>query len=95
MNNEERKKFNFPLRVWFFTVEEIAEMLAVDLDKVKREYVYYLGLTPGVAKKDLLKAANLSPLDATPEWRISEEEFARWLRVKGFTVHTTYEIVAR
>jgi len=58
-------------------------MLEMDEKTIKRTILHYEGRSPGIAPRGKMKAINLSPEGETPEWRVSEQAFVRYLRSKG------------
>lgn len=73
-----------PVRVFLFTLDQIATMLNMDTRKVMAQYIYFEGRSIGARHKTLMTARNIAPADEAPEWRVAEREVIRWLRVKGF-----------
>lgn len=85
---EERVQlFGLPPRPFFYTIDQAASLLSVDLDAFVRDFVYFVGVTPGVHKKDYLRAVNLAPLGAQEHWRIEASEFVRWLRTRNLRIY--------
>ena len=80
MAKTQREKFELPTRLFFYTFDQIADQLMLpSLDKL----VHYDGRTPGACPRDKMIARNISPEGETPDWRIEEKEFIRWMVVKG------------
>lgn len=78
-----------PERVFLFTIDQIAMMLEVNETQVYDNYLFYEGRSVGVRPKDKMLTRDISPADAPkPEWRVTDKEFARWMRLKGFRFHT-------
>jgi hypothetical protein len=73
-----------PQRVFLFTLDQVAQMVAMDLAYMKQRIIYYQGRSVGIKKASLIEAVNISPPDQKPEWRVSEQEVQRWMRAKGF-----------
>lgn len=73
-----------PARVFLYTLDQISVMLNVTEDTVRKSYVFYEGRTVGTKRRDLLLARNIAQPDKTPDWRVTEREFIRWMKVKGF-----------
>lgn len=74
-----------------FTLEQIGQMLQTDMNYLKSQLIYWDLRTPGVHRKDWIKAINIAPLGAPEEWRVTEAEFIRWLKAKRIRI---YEPVA-
>jgi hypothetical protein len=76
----ERSKHRLPYRPFFYTLDQVADILQVDLDSLKATRVYYEGRTAGPPPKTLLVARNVNPSGVKPEWRIAESELLVWMR---------------
>lgn len=76
-----------PPRPFFYTLDQVAALIYVDLKYFKKAYVYYDGRSVGPHYPDFLLARNMAPDGRHPDWRIAEKELARWLRYKGFRLH--------
>ena len=74
-------RMGLPFRPFLYTLDQIADLLAVD--SVKR-FVHFDGRSLGVAPPDKLKACNIAPAGERPEWRIEEVELIRWFHRTGF-----------
>jgi hypothetical protein len=68
---------------FLWTLDQIADLIQVQMASFYR-WVYYEGVDAGGRKPDLLTAHNIAPLGEKEEWRVSEDEVARWLRRRGF-----------
>lgn len=79
-----RTKLGLPPRPFLFTRDQIAGVLDLQPRNFNDKYVYYEGRTVGAKSKHLLVARNIAPPNESPEWRITEREFIRWMKVKGF-----------
>ncbi len=78
-----------PIREFLFTIDQLAMMLDVTERTVYDSYLFYNNRSVGVRPKDKMMARDISPAAAPkPEWRVTEREFVRWLKVKGFRYHT-------
>ena len=77
------EKMDVPLRVFLWTVDQIAVMLNVRPNQMSA-YIYYEGRSTGSRSIHLMIARNISPPGEKAEWRIAENEMKRWLKVKGF-----------
>jgi hypothetical protein len=71
-----------------YHLDQIAAMLSVDLGALRQTYIYYNGLTPGPPRKDRIRAVNIAPSGQEPEWRVTEKDLIRWLKVKGIRFYT-------
>ena len=80
-----------PLRPFFYTLDQIATLTAMEVHQVRRMcYVAERGDT-GVRPKDKLYTINMAPAGEQPDWRVEEKEFVRWLRHRGLSVLTRWQ----
>lgn len=87
MERPSPEKLGLPPRPFFYTLDQVAYLLQVDLDRFKGSYVFYAGRSPGIHKKDKIRAVNIAPLGLTPDWRVQEMELIRWLRSRRIRVY--------
>lgn len=76
-----------PPRLFLYTLDQVAQITALDLNNLKRNFIYYDGRTPGKNPKFKMVARNIAPPHQDAEWRVAEKELIRWLRRKGFKVY--------
>lgn len=76
-----------PLRAFLFTTDQIATMLSVSEQDVKKTYLFYQGRQPGARPRSKMLARNIAPEGEKPEWRVAERELLRWMKVKGFRIY--------
>lgn len=82
------ERFGLPPKAFLYTLDQIAYMLSMTEQTLKRTYIYFDTVHVGKPPKDKLLARNIAPDDSkTPEWRVSEKEFTRWLKRIGFRVY--------
>jgi len=81
------RKLYLPLRPFFWTPDQIAQLLEVTERTVREKYLWYDGREAGIKPKDKFRAVNISPADETPEWRVAEDDLIKWLRFKGIRVY--------
>ncbi len=77
------EKLGLPPRTFFYHFDQVATMLNVKESDLRRRYIYYIGVTPGPPRRDLIAATNIAPEGGEPEWRVAEDHLKRWLRFKG------------
>ena len=82
--NHKLAKVGMPSLVFMFTLDQIASMLNVSEDTVRLVYLYYQGRTSGMKRKHHMMAINIAPENENPIWRVSLEEYRRWLSKMGF-----------
>lgn len=76
-----------PVRPFLYSLDQIANILDMDLARLKSVYIFYHGRTVGAARSDFLAARDIAPHGKGPEWRVSEKELVRWMKRIGFRVH--------
>lgn len=82
------QKIGLPIRPFLYTLDQVAELLQVQLPRLKSNYLHYEGRHVGVRPYDKLRSHNIAPDGDKPDWRITEMELVRWLRFKGFKIYT-------
>lgn len=76
-----------PARVFLFTLDQIAQMINVGERTLKNDYIHFAERTPGARPKRKMMARNIAPEDVSPDWRVTEEEFKRWMRHMGYRLY--------
>ena len=79
-----RRTVNLPRRPFLFTLDQVAELLAIS-PRALQNFLYYHGRDVG-PPRGKLPARNIAPPDQRAEWRIAERDLLIWLRSKGFRV---------
>lgn len=79
----ERDRIGIPVRVFFYTPDQIATMLELEVDYVKNSLLFYEGRQPGLCPKSKMRAINVAKEGDVPQWRISENTFLGYLRSRG------------
>lgn len=87
MIDQEPKQFGLPLRVFLYTLDQIATMVQVDLHNLRTHYIHYEERSVSFRPHGKMSARNIASDGEKPEWRVAEKEFIRWLRYKGFKVY--------
>lgn len=82
-----KRRFWLPPKIFLYTLEQVADLLALDEDTLASEFSYFEGRSIGRRKKDRLSVRNIAPLGETPRWRISEQELVRWCTHKGYAIY--------
>lgn len=79
------KEVELPPRVFLYTLDQIAFILNINLSTLRLSYIYFQGLSTGVKSRHFMVARDVSPPDSSkPEWRVTETELVRWMKLKGF-----------
>lgn len=80
------KKVGLPPRPFLYTLDQIADLLMITPSGLK-EYIHFDGRSVGSPQRTQMVARNIALSGKQPDWRVAEQEFTRWLRVKGFRVY--------
>lgn len=73
-----------PPREFFYTLDQIAYLLDITEPYLKNNLIHYEGRSVGFPSRHVMVAVNMAPEGETPEWRVAERHFKRWLRFKGY-----------
>lgn len=94
MVTRDSKSIGLPARDFLFTIDQIAMLLEVQERTVYDNYLFYENRSVGVRPKDRMLARDISPDNAPkPDWRVTEREFTRWMKYKGYRYHTRGYVV--
>lgn len=80
----EPRQVGLPPRLFLYTLDQIATLISVDLKSLQASYVHYDRRSVGAKPKSKMLARNIAPPMQSPEWRVSEQDLIKWLKVKGF-----------
>lgn len=83
----DRFQVGLPIRPFLFTLDQIATLTEIPLDRIRAAYVHFDGRTNGVAKKSRLMARNIAEMGEKPDWRVTERELIRWMKHHGFIIY--------
>lgn len=83
----DRYQVGLPIRPFLFTLDQIAALTELTVDRVKGAYVHFDGRTNGVQKKSRLMARNIAEPGEKPDWRVTERELLRWMKHHGFIIY--------
>ena len=72
-----------PARAFLYTLDQIAAMLAYTKGSLKTHVIFFEGST-GRMPPTRMRAKNIARMGDIPEWRVTEDEFRRWMKLKGF-----------
>ncbi len=76
-----------PTRAFLYTLDQVSEMLAIPLPRLRQSHVHFDRRTVGGKNPDKIMARNIAPFGEDPEWRVAEAELVRWLKRKGFRIY--------
>lgn len=82
-------KIGLPPRVFLYTLDQLGVMLDLAPRQLTAQYIYFEGRSIGARHKFFMVARNIAPPNEKPEWRVTEREFVRWMRHKGFRYYET------
>lgn len=83
-----------PATPFFYYLDQCAQFLQMPTDQFISSYVWFLGRTTGRKSPRQLRAVNMqADTDQQPDWRISEGELVRWLKLLGFKVYSRGHVV--
>lgn len=80
-------RMGLPYREFLYTLDQIATLMGSDVHTVKQGNIYFEGRHTGLAPLDRMVARNIAEAGTRPDWRVSEREFVRWLKRKGFRIY--------
>lgn len=78
-------RIELPVVDFLYTVDQIAMLLGVPEEVVRAHYLFFDGRSTGT-QRGKMRARNIAPDDATPDWRVSGTQFKMYLQRRGFTV---------
>jgi hypothetical protein len=83
-----------PATPFFYHLDQCAEFMQLTEEQFISSYVWFLGRSTGVKSPRKLKAVNMQPNpDNPPDWRISEGELVRWMKMLGYKVYSRGRVV--
>ncbi len=59
-------------------------MLDIPIISLKTHYLFLEGRSIGSRNRGLMTARNIAQTNEHPDWRVSDREFVRWMKVRGF-----------
>lgn len=83
MPESSRRKLGLPPKPFFYTVDQIASLLSLEEDYIRRSLLHYEGRSVGPCPRDKILAINIAPEGEKPEWRVTERKLITWMRLKG------------
>ena len=91
-NRAKRSVVIMPTRPFLFTLDQIGLMLQLSESDLIGRYLFLVGRSSFTVKPFHLRAHNIAPQDAEPEWRVAEFELIRWLEYHGFAYQDAGEV---
>jgi hypothetical protein len=77
-------KAHMPRPVFQYTLDQIAMCLALDETYLRASLIHFDTVTAGTKPRGKMTAHNVADLGDKPDWRVTENEFIRWLRMRGY-----------
>lgn len=81
-----------PPQTFLYTLDQIAGMINISQHTLEATYVFFMARSLGRKRPDEMRAYNIAPEDKQPDWRIPQQEFIRWLRLKKIRAQATVVI---
>lgn len=86
-SDRKREQVGLPMRPFLYTIDQIAALLDMKEQTLKTHYIFFAGRSTGDKSPQHMMARNIAPPDQKPVWRVAEQDFMRWLRMKGFRIY--------
>lgn len=93
ISGSDPEEVGLPPVTFLYTMDQIAVMLNVAESSVRVNKIYYHLRSPGRHLPSQMLARNIAAPDEPPDWRVTQQEFVRWLKLKGIRVITTARII--
>lgn len=77
---------NLPPRIFMYTLDQVAGMLGMT-EVALRTHIHFNNRNFGKPIARMLLAHDVGMNHKAPEWRISEDELVRYLKLAGFRFH--------
>ena len=71
-----------PTRVFLYTLDQIAALLDIQQLTLETQHIYFDCRSMGAKTKHHMYAYNIAQPGQPPDWRVTESELIRWLKVK-------------
>jgi hypothetical protein len=78
-------RVELPLREFMYTLDQLGMLLGVPETVIRKQYIFFDGVTTGTYR-GRMRARNIAPDHAPPDWRVNETQFRNYLRRRGYTV---------
>jgi len=76
-----------PIRPFLYTLDQIADLIDKKLRQLRLDDIYFDQVSSGPKPIGKMIARNIASPGDKPDWRVAEQEFKRWLRLKRFRVY--------
>lgn len=75
-----------PTLTFLYTLDQLAGMLNMELRDFQYKHVWFHGITAGRKGRAQMVARNIAADNDTPDWRVTHQDFVRWLDSNGFKI---------
>lgn len=83
---KEAGQVGLPPTSFLYTLDQICQLVGVDQAIGMRTLFYFANRSTGQQSPHTMKARDIASPDSTPDWRVAEAEFIRWLKLKRFKI---------
>lgn len=91
--NRELEKLNTFRPQFFYTLDQLAQVMNLDEEKFIQRYIWkHVPSQTETFQPKKMIARNISTNAHHPDWRVTDEEFARWLKTMGFKPMTMWRM---
>lgn len=80
------KRVGLPPRPFLYTFDQIANLLSISETKLKRDFIYYDGVSIGAHSIKHMLAKDIGD-GGKRDWRVAEQELVRWMIYKKIRVY--------
>ena len=75
-----------PTLTFLFTLDQIASMLGMSEHDLHYKHIWFLQRSTGRKYRHQMVARNIAADTDKPDWRVSHQDFVRWLNANGFEI---------
>jgi hypothetical protein len=91
---EQPEKLGLPPMPFFYHLDQVAVFLNQTVEDLCETRIFFAGRSIGKPTIMQLRAVNIAvDPDDTPDWRITQGELIRWLKVLGIRVYSRGRVV--
>jgi hypothetical protein len=88
------EQVGLPPTPFLYHLDQVATMLGKSVDDLCNSNLYFVGRSIGRLTLRQIKTINIAAnQDDQPEWRVTEGELVRWLKVMGIRVFSRGRVV--
>lgn len=91
---EDPEKLGLPPTPFFYHLDQVAVFLNVTVEDLCETRIFFVSRSIGKPTIRQIKAVNIAvDPDGQPEWRVTQGELIRWLKVLGIRVYSRGRVV--